>query len=281
MKYLKQLLDFYIESSLHVALSVYALIRITFLKLNLPYDESVAYFGFYGTIVGYNFIKYDELARVKRVPLTKRFKAIIVLSFFAALATLYYFFQLQQITKVLGFICLIITILYTLPFIPNKPNMRNWSGIKIYLVAIAWVIVTVFLPVINAKYNLDILVVLKSIQRFILVFVLMLIFEIIDLQTDAKYLQTIPQKLGTALTKKWSYFLLVVYVLLDFFKPNTTSGDIIITILIALLIACFTFFANKKRSHYFTSFWVEAIPIFWLVLLLVFGYIFQENISCF
>ena len=66
MKYFKNLLDFYIESSLHVALAVYALIRITFLKLNISYDESVAYFGFFGTIVGYNFIKYDELARVKK-----------------------------------------------------------------------------------------------------------------------------------------------------------------------------------------------------------------------
>lgn len=270
MKILKTVLDFYIDSSLHVALSVYALIRITFIKLGLPYDEPVAYFGFYGTIVGYNFIKYDELARVKKVKLTTTFKAIITLSFFAVLATLYYFFQLQQITKVFGFIGLLITILYTLPFIPNKPNMRNWAGIKIYLVALAWVIVTVFLPIINAKYIFGILVVLKSIQRFILVFVLMLIFEIIDLQTDAKYLQTIPQKLGIASTKKLTYFLLVLFVLLDFFKPNITSNDILITVLIALIIACFTFFANKKRTHYYTSFWVEAVPVFWLVLLLVF-----------
>lgn len=271
MKGFKSLLNFYIESSLHVAFSVYALIRITFLKLSIPYDEAVAYFGFYGTIVGYNFIKYDELARVKKVKLTRTFKAIIGVSFLAALATVYYFFQLQTITKVYGFIGLLITILYTLPFIPNKPNMRNWAGIKIYLVAIAWVLVTVFLPVINAKYNLDILVVLKSIQRFILVFVLMLIFEIIDLQTDAKYLQTIPQKLGTSSTKKMTYFLLVLFVVLDFFKPNIGSKDIAITLLIALIIAVFTFLANKKRTHYFTSFWVEAVPMFWLLLLLIFG----------
>ena len=64
MQMLKKLLNFYIESSIHVALSVYALIRITFFKLNLPYDEPVAYFSFFGTIVGYNFIKYDELVRI-------------------------------------------------------------------------------------------------------------------------------------------------------------------------------------------------------------------------
>lgn len=270
MKYFYKLLDFYIESSLHVAFSVYALIRITFLKLSLPYDEVVAYFGFYGTIVGYNFIKYDELARVKRVPLTKRFKSIIGLSFICFWITLYYFWQLENITKWIGIGALLLTVLYTIPFIPNKSNMRNWSGIKIYLVALAWVAVTVWLPVINAHYPIDVLVVLKSIQRFILVFVLMLIFEIIDLKEDESYLQTIPQKIGVAATKNLAFFLLLVLFLLDFFKPNLATSHFIITAIIAFLTAGFAFYAKESNSKYYTSFWVEALPIVWL-LLLVFG----------
>ena len=222
MKYFYKLLDFYIESSLHVAFAVYALIRITFLKLNLAYDEPVAYFGFYGTIVGYNFIKYDELVRVRRVALSKRFKAIIGLSFICFWITLYYFWQLETITKLLGIGALFLTVLYTIPFIPKKSNMRNWSGIKIYLVAVAWVAVTVWLPVINAHYPIDILVVLKSLQRFILVFVLMLIFEIVDLQFDDLYLKTIPQQLGEKKTKFLAYILLVVFILLDLLKPEFT-----------------------------------------------------------
>lgn len=269
MKYFYKLLDFYIESSLHVALSVYALIRITFLKLNLPYDESVAYFGFYGTIVGYNFIKYDELARVKRVPLTKRFKSIIGLSFVCFWITLYYFWQLETITKYIGIGALLLIILYTIPFIPNKSNMRNWSGIKIYLVALAWVSVTVWLPVINAHYAIGILVVLKSLQRFILVFVLMLIFEIIDLKEDELYLQTIPQKIGVAATKKLAYMILFVFVLLDFFKPNLTTPHFFITSIITALTTGFAFYAKENNSKYYTSFWVEAIPIFWLLLLIL------------
>ena len=268
MKLFKCLLDFYIESSLHVALAVYALIRITFIKLNIPYDEAVAYFGFYGTIVGYNFIKYDELARVKKVKLTPNFKAIIGLSFIAALATLYYFFQLQPITKLFGFMGLFVTILYTLPFIPNKPNMRNWAGIKIYLVAIAWVLVTVILPVLNSEYDFNSVVIIKSVQRFILVFVLMLIFEIIDLKNDEHYLQTIPQKIGESATKKLTYVLLIIFVLLDFFKPNVTSKDLLIISLVAFCIGVFTFFATTKKSKYYTSFWVESVPFFWLLLLL-------------
>lgn len=271
MRILKYLFDFYIQSSLHVALAVYALIRITFLKLNISYDESVAYFGFFGTIVGYNFIKYDELARVKKIKLTKTFKAIIVLSFISSLAAFYYFLELKTKTKLIGFGALLLTILYTLPFFPHKSNMRNWSGLKIYLVAIAWVGVTVLLPVINAQFDFSILVILKCIQRFILVFVLMLIFEIIDLQFDEKALETIPQELGEKKTKWLSYSLICTFFVMDFFKPNITSQQLLITFLVALILAIFTFFATSKRNKYYTSFWVESVPFFWLILLLVFS----------
>ena len=270
MKYFLKLLDFYIESSLHVAFAVYALIRITFLKLGLSYDESVAYFGFYGTIVGYNFIKYDELARVKRVPLTKRFRSIIGLSFVCFWITLYYFWQLETITKYIGIGALLLTVLYTIPFIPNKSNMRNWSGIKIYLVALAWVAVTVLLPVINAFYPIDNLVILKSLQRFILVFVLMLIFEIVDLQFDGLYLKTIPQQLGEKKTKILAYILLVVFILLDLFKPDFTIKVFLLNLVFTLILGVFTYYTSKKRNKYYTSFWVESLPVFWLILLLFF-----------
>lgn len=269
MKYLKNLLDFYIESSLHVALAVYAFIRITFLKLNISYDESVAYFGFFGTIVGYNFVKYDELARVKKVKLNTMFKAIIGISLLSFFAALYYFLTLKTQTKFAGFIALLLTILYTLPFFPQKANLRNWSGVKIYLVAIAWVAVTVFLPVLNANYDFDTTVLLKSIQRFVLVIVLMLVFEIIDMQVDAKTLQTIPQRIGIQKTKWLTYGLLLVFIFLDFLKENATQNHLISTLLIAIIIALFTFFASTKRNKYYTSFWVESVPIVWLILLLL------------
>lgn len=270
MKTAKMILDFYIESSLHVALAVYALIRVTYLKLNIPYDDSVAYFGFFGTVVGYNFVKYDELARVKKVVLTPFFKAIITVSFLAALATFYYFLELKTKTKLVGFGTLILTLLYTLPFFPNQKNMRNWSGLKIYLVAIAWVGVTVILPVINAETSFSIVIVLKCMQRFIVVFVLLLIFEIIDLQFDDLKLHTIPQKIGVNKTKWLVYILVSFFVIMEFLKGNVTSKDFMVLILVAFCITISTFFANAKRTKYYTAFWVESIPVFWLLLLLLF-----------
>jgi hypothetical protein len=58
----KKIFDFYIKSSIHVALSVYALVRMTHFMFHISADQSMANFG---TIVGYNFVKYDALARVQ------------------------------------------------------------------------------------------------------------------------------------------------------------------------------------------------------------------------
>ena len=269
MRIFKNILDFYIESSLHVAFAVYALIRVTFFKLNIAFDEPVAYFGFFGTIVGYNFIKYDELARVKKIVLTPLFKIIISVSVFSFLASCYYFLHLQLNTQLIGLFVLLITILYTIPLFPKRDNMRNWSGIKIYLVAIAWVSVTVILPVINADFDFSLLLILKSLQRFLFVFVLMLLFEIVDLQFDAIPLRTIPQRIGIKKSKSLSYILILLFLMLEIFKLDATLNQLNVTLLISLLLVIFTFFINDKRNKYYTSFWVESIPILWLVLLVI------------
>ncbi len=81
MKVLKQILNFYINSSIHVALSCFSLVKITYLILNISADNSIAYFAFFGTIVGYNFVKFDALARANKNKMRIQLKAIAAFSF--------------------------------------------------------------------------------------------------------------------------------------------------------------------------------------------------------
>ena len=178
MQFFKKLLDFYINSSIHVALSVYALVQLTQILFSISNHFATSYFAFFGTIVGYNFVKYDALARAKRLKMTLQLKAIAFLSFLSLVVTGYYFLQLQKNTQIIGFVFLAITLLYTLPFFPNKKNARNWAGIKIYIVALCWVGVTLFLPIINTNLPFTNYVFLVASQRFILIFVMILPFHI-------------------------------------------------------------------------------------------------------
>jgi len=220
MKFLQRLLDFYINSSIHVALSVYSLVQLTHILFSISDDKSTSLFSFFGTIVGYNFVKYDALARTQKLEMTIQLKVISFLSLLSLVATGFFFFQLQKCTQIIGFIFLAVTLLYTFPFFPNRKNARNWAGIKIYIVALSWVGVTLFLPIINTNLPFNSYVFLVAIQRFILIFVLILIFEIIDLQNDDPHLKTVPQQIGVAKTKRVGVVLMILFVLLEFLAKD-------------------------------------------------------------
>lgn len=271
MQLLKKIFDFYLHGSIHVALSVYALVRMTFHFFHIGYDEPMALFAFFGTIVGYNFVKYDELVRAKKLKMTTERKAIVVLSVASFLLTVYYFFHLERQTQIVSVAFFGLTVLYTLPVFPKIGNARNWAGIKIYIVAFCWAGITMFLPIINADLPLSHDVWLKFGQRFLLVIILILIFEIIDLKHDDTSLQTVPQKLGVKKTKLLNLFLLIPFYFLEFLRSDVEVRQLWINLVLVVVIALFTVFSSPKRSNYYTDFWVESIPIFWWILVLVFG----------
>lgn len=269
IRFLKKILDFYINGSIHVALAVYALVQMTFHFFRLPYDLPMAFFAFFGTIVGYNFVKYEALMRTHKMQHTRERKTIVVLSVFSFVATVYYFFQLQRNSQLLTLLFLGLIILYALPLSQKIQNVRNWAGIKIYIVAFCWAGVTLLLPIINAELDFSTDVWLKFIQRFLLVIILMLIFEIIDLKKDEVSLQTVPQQLGVPKTKQLNLFLLVLFYGLELLQSDFKITQLWINALLLLVLVFFTLFASPRRSEYYTSFWVESVPIFWWVLTLL------------
>lgn len=271
MKIFKTIIDFYINSSIHVGLSCYALVRITQMRFHISHDESMANFALFGTIVGYNFVKYDALARTKKLEMRNQLKTIALFSFCSLLLASYYFFCLQKTTRLFSILVLGLTLLYTLPFFPNKKNVRNWAGVKIYIVALCWVGVTVILPVLNANTTIETDFFSTAIQRFIVIFVLILIFEIIDLKQDDPNLQTVPQQIGIQRTKQLGYFLLLIFCGLEFSNNSFNNKNHYLSIALIGTIGLLLAFANEKKSKYYTSFWTESIPILWWLLLLLFN----------
>jgi hypothetical protein len=272
MKVLKIIFQFYINSSIHVGLSCFALVQVTQIAFHISQQNTVDYFAFWGTIVGYNFVKYAELASAKRLQMRKQLRVITVFTFCSFILVGYYFFLLESRTKIVAFIFLGLTMLYTLPFFPNRKNARNWAGVKIYIVSFCWVGASVFLPLLNASFSLNTNTGIFSIQRFLLIFVLILIFEIIDLRFDNPNLRTVPQQIGVKNTKILGFTLLALFCVLELINVNYNGNFNTQFLLLPLIfaIAIVLAFANEKRSKYYTSFWVESIPIIWWICLLYF-----------
>ena len=277
MTILKRFLNFYVNTSLHVALSACALTWMTLIQFGINYDKNSVFFVFFASVTGYNFVKYFGIAKFHHRSLAGWLKTIQVFSLLAFLALCYFAFKLETDTLVLIAILGAITFLYAIPLLPKKyfideqKNLRQISGLKIYIIALVWALATVILPLINNKVTLDYDVGIIGVQRFVFVIVLMLPFEIRDLNYDSLKLATIPQKIGIKKTKGIGVLLLVVFVLLEFFKDNLASGTIITTVVIAVVTFLVLMFSHKKQSKYYSAFWVESLPILWLVLVLVLG----------
>jgi len=271
MTLLKRIFDFYLQGSIHVALSVYSLIRVTDILLHLKSDSYMAGFGFFGTIVGYNFVKYDSIARSGKPELSIKLKWFIALSFAAFIGTVFCFLHLQPITQMVSAFFLGITALYTLPFFPNHKNARSWAGLKIYIVALCWVGVTFVLPVLNAEIPMETDFFIICAKRFILIVVLLFVFEIIDFAWDDPHLQTVPQQIGVKHTKQLGVALLLVFLILELFQVDESWPRFTINSCLIAITSLFLIFANETRSKYYTSFWTESIPVLWWILLLAFG----------
>jgi len=263
---LKKAFNFYINSSLHVAFAVVAFTLITILNFKVPVNFTLLLFIFFSTITGYNFIKYAAIAKFHHFSLRPGLKIIqffSLLCFGCTIATL--FFQSIEViitSAILG----IFTLLYALPVTGNG-NLRAIPGLKIYITAFVVAGVTVVLPLISQGHFPKFDHVIDFLQRVLIAIVLILPFEIRDLDRDIARLETIPQKLGILSTKKLGYVLVLVFCLLEIFKTQTNIAYLISLLFLGILCVFFLMRSSEVQGKYFASFWVEAAPLFWLGVL--------------
>jgi hypothetical protein len=262
MQQFKRFLDFYINSSIHVALAVCSLSWITLIEFNLAFDKNLILFTFFATISGYNFIKYFGLAKFHHRRL-------------CFVPLVYFTFQLEQKTLIYLAILGLVTFFYAIPFLPKKifiegdANLRAISGLKIYVIAIVWAFVTVVVPLINGNQEISNDAIITSIQRFLYVMVAMLPFEIRDMNFDSLKLGTIPQRIGIRRTKLIGFLLLIPFFFLEYLKDVVQSESIIVLLIVLVLLTIVLMISNYKQSKYFSGFWVEGVPLIWLLFALL------------
>ena len=268
---LKRAFNFYINSSIHVSLAVVSLAAITFQIFGLSLDLGLLTFIFLGSITGYNFVKYAGLAKLYYRKLATNLKVIQGFSLMAFLGFLYSsFFQPPSVLIVAGIMGLF-TLLYAVPVFSKNRNLRGLAGVKIYVIAFVWAGVTVVLPIVD---HIDLLqrdVFIEFFQRFFLIIALTLPFEIRDLKFDLEQLRTIPQKIGVKNTKLIGLLLILVFVLLEFLKQGRTLAEVLSVITVGMISWIFLRNSSVRQMEYYSSFWVEGIPIFWLLTLSVLG----------
>lgn len=267
MQYFRFFLKFYINSSIHVALAVVSLSLLSFLEFNLDIDFNLLLFIFFGSITGYNFVKYAGIAKLHHRSLARNLRLIQVFSLLCFLGFVYFAFQQKLEILFAAAIFGVFTLLYAIPPGKNNQNLRNTSGIKIFVIALVWAGVTVIFPLWD-KVKLNQLI-LEFLQKFCFVIALTIPFEIRDLKFDAGALKTLPQQIGVQKTKITGYLLLTIILFLEFWKDFVLI-EFITLLLILGITGIFIKYTKTNQQDYYASFWVEGIPVLWLLIWIIF-----------
>lgn len=260
----KKILDFYIKSSLHVALAVVAFSMVTYLSFHIPINNYVLLFIFFSTITGYNFIKYSGLTLFHYRSLSKKMRGISILSLFSMVGLIITLFYQSKEVIIVSAMLGIFTLLYALPISEKHKNLRGVPGLKIYIIAFVVAGVTVVLPLLETDNFPAQDHIIDFLQRSIIAVVLILPFEIRDMDKDTIQLSTIPQKIGVRRTKLLGYILICFFFLIEFLKRDVYLEYLISLGFLGIIAMIFLRKSSIKQGEYYSSFWVEAAPWFWL-----------------
>ncbi len=268
MGWFSRIFNFYLDASIHVALAVISLLLITNLHLNILPDQHLILFVFFGTIPSYNFIKYGVEA--KRYILVKNsyHRQIQIFSLLLLAFAGYHFFFLSYEVWFICFVLAVLIGLYALPVSPKHKNLRNSGILKVMLVALVWTGTTVIIPVISSAIAFSWDICLLILQRLILILILLVPFEIRDLEYDELNLKTIPQRIGVSQTKNLGLLLSFIFFLITFLKDDLSWIEIIGKTILFFILIIMLLMTHRNQSKYFASFFVESIPICWLGILI-------------
>lgn len=269
MKLFKRVFAFYINSSIHVAFAVAALLAISVLEYGLTIPNELWAFVFLGALTGYNFVKYAKVARLHHRSLTNSLKTIQVLSSVCFLALTIIAFRLPIDVLLISAAFGLTTFFYAVPFVRSK-NLRNFSGIKIFVVAFVWAGVTVIVPMVASETSISGDVLLTFFQRILIVMALIIPFEIRDVPYDSLNLKTLPQQFGVRNTKLLGLAVLLLCLVFEFFKHDSEVAYIVSLLVFSVFMGWFLIISKTDQNRYFASFWVEGLPIIWFLFFVFF-----------
>ncbi len=268
MRLVKQFLDFYINSYMHVSFAAFCLTKITLLEFDIKENISPL-FVLFATLISYNFIRYYDTSKiyVSFVGWVKIYKReLFLLNLIGLIFLIILILKLKPEALLFLIPFAFATIFYVVPFTSKNKNLRDISGLKLFLITISWAGVTVIFPIINNDYLFTKEMWIIFFQRFIFLFAVTIPFDIRDLKYDTPEMKTIPQSIGVKKSKLLGSVLLLIFFLLDFTRFSVFDNSIFTTILITVTSLVLLNLYTKNMSKYYTSFWMESLPIFWFLL---------------
>lgn len=279
MFWFKKIADFFLFSNIFVAYCVVALCMSTEFLLG-HYSYTIKCVVFFASLFTYNFQRLVPVTVQKEVSFRQQWlqqnKFLLwLITVFSAIATVYFSLSLSynslRILLPLG----VIAFMYPLPLMYWNGRwwrLREVPGVKIFLIAFLWALVSVGLLVEEHQIGWTTDVWLLFIHRLCFVFAIAIPFDICDLKYDSLQMKTIPIVFGEEKARYIACAALGTYELLVIIQ--FIFGDIIgVRALIALLCtsaatAYLMIKSTSDKGEYHFAFWVEGTSVLMYLLLM-------------
>lgn len=265
MAFLKYTLDFYLKSSIHVALAVVALSVLNGVLLNKTPDENLLFFQFSSTILYYNGLKYGQLlikGTLKQLWFTAALWGLTGLSLVGSLYTSIYLTFFQHL--MIG-LALVLGLCYV--FLPSSVFGRENGTFKTLTVALVWAVVTSALQVEDIAEVTE-----SSVIQFIAtscwILALMFPFEFRDRKDDQLRHPTLVQRFGLGSSRFLAQFFLACWGLLTLVSVDLERQFLVALLPSYTLASQIVAKGMRTSSLFYTEFWVEALP---MIVLLNYG----------
>ena len=258
-----KLFRFYVLSSTHVALAVLSLSCLTHLHFDISWQTDLFAFIFFATVGTYNFIRYYASPDIKSSLNTP----ILVFSLMSVLGMGLSATKLTSQTLLVSLLLGMMSLIYVLPSNRFFGGLRYLPFLKSFIVATCWASVVVILPLFNHQIELDPVACLIWLQMALWTFSTMIPFEIRDMSNDSESMKTIPQVFGVRGAKMIGFLMLFGVVILSYFL-SLQPYDMIPTLIACTLALVCLWKSTVYQSTYYASFWVESLPLAWLLLAL-------------
>lgn len=267
-------INFVLYSNLWISIAAITMTAKTLFLLDLPFMEWTMIYGFVfsATLFIYAGHRVIGLQKSQQFKDKGRYKVIadyqshiVIYAILGGIGTLVSASFLSW--KSLGMMTIpgLISLGYVFPILANKEKkrLRDIDDIKIYFVALVWMVVSVILPFVENEAKDYGFLIISCLEVFFFVFAITIPFDIRDLNIDdTNNVKTIPARIGAVKAKKiaillllLSYILIIVNVYCHNLTPFSSVSLLLpysIAYFITFLLICYS--GRDKEDYYYTGF---------------------------
>lgn len=228
------------------------------LTTDIQFDDLAA-FVFSSTLFLYAAHRIVGLRRVQKFTNKGRYLVIqkfrihiFAYAFLGGVGAAYFFFQLPTNLQLIVIAPSLLSLGYVIPLFGKDRRLRDFSFIKIFLVAIVWAWVTVALPWFQIHDTFSSEAVLMFLERTLFIFAITIPFDIRDLRVDKDTnVNTIPSRIGIRKSLYLSYAALCFMIIISsyLFATGLYSVSVYYGILLSFLTTSILVYLTPRQDH--------------------------------